>query len=80
MTLEEINFEEEFQLVAEFFLRCKKAGKDVAKYEKAMTDLYLYANNQRLQRKLYRDKFYQIQDINNDNVKRLKIYDEKFGS
>ena len=80
MDLEELNFEEQFQLVAEFFLRCKKAGKDVAKYEKAMTDLYLYANNQRLQRKLYRDKFYQIQDINNDNVKRLKIYDEKFGS
>ena len=80
MTLEEINFEEEFQLVAEFFLRCKKQGRDVAKYEKAMTNLYLYANNQRLNRKLYQDKFNQIQEINNKNVEKLKIYDEKFGS
>ena len=80
MDLEEINFEEQFGLVAEFFLRCKKQGKDVAKYEKAMTELYLYANNQRLQRKLYRDKFYQIQDINKDNEKRLQILEKKFGS
>lgn len=80
MDLEELNFEEQFQLVAEFFLRCKKQGKDVAKYEKAMTELYLYANNQRLQRKLYRDKFYQIQDINKDNEKRLEILQQKFGS
>lgn len=80
MDLDELNFEEQFQLVAEFFLRCKKQGKDVAKYEKAMTELYLYANNQRLQRKLYRDKFYQIQDINKDNEKRLEILEQKFGS
>ena len=45
-----------------------------------MTELYLYANNQRLQRKLYRDKFYQIQDINKDNEKRLQILEQKFGS
>ena len=80
MDLDELNFEEQFQLVAKFFLRCKEQGKDVAKYEKAMTELYLYANNQRLQRKLYRDKFYQIQDINKDNEKRLEILQEKFGS
>lgn len=80
MDLDELNFEEQFTLVAEFFLRCKEQGKDVAKYEKAMTELYLYANNQRLQRKLYRDKFYQIQDINKDNEKRLQILEQKFGS
>jgi len=80
MDLDELNFEEQFTLVAEFFLRCKEQGKDVAKYEKAMTELYLYANNQRLQRKLYRDKFYQIQDINKDNEKRLQILEKKFGS
>ena len=79
MDLEEINFEEQFTLVGEFFLRCKKAGKDVAKYEKAMTDLYLYANSQRLKRKLYQDKFNQIQSINNDNVKKLEIYAKEFG-
>lgn len=80
MELEEINFEEQFQLVAEFFIRCAKSGKDVDKYTKAMTELYLYANSQRLKRKLYQDKFNQIQSINNENVKKLKIYDEKFGS
>lgn len=80
MELEEINFEDQFTLVAEFFLRCKEQGKDVAKYEKAMTELYLYANNQRLQRKLYRDKFYQIQEIDNINQKKIKILQEKFGS
>lgn len=80
MELEEINFEEQFQLVAEFFLRCKKQGKDVANYERAMTDLYLYANSQRLKRKLYQDKFNQIQSINNDNVKKLEILQQKFGS
>ena len=77
MELEEINFEEQFQLVAEFFLRCKKQGKDVAKYEKAMTEIYLYANSQRLKRKLYQDKFNQIQQINNDNVKRIEILNNK---
>lgn len=77
MDLEEINFEEQFQLVAEFFLRCKKQGKDVAKYETAMTELYLYANSQRLKRKLYQDKFNQIQQINNDNVKRIEILNNK---
>ncbi len=77
MELEEINFEEQFQLVAEFFLRCKKQGRDVAKYEKAMTELYLYANSQRLKRKLYQDKFNQIQQINNDNVKRIEILNNK---
>ena len=80
MELEEINFEDQFTLVAEFFLRCKEQGKDVAKYEKAMTELYLYANSQRLNRKLYRDKFYQIQEINKNNEKRLEILQEKFGS
>ena len=80
MDIEEINFEEQFQLVAEFFLRCKEQGRDVAKYEKAMTELYLYANSQRLKRKLYQDKFNQIQEINNNNVKKVKILQEKFGS
>ena len=80
MDLNEISFEEQFQLVAKFFLRCKEQGKDVKKYEDAMTELYLYANTQRLNRKLYQDKFNQIQEINNNNIKRLEIYSKEFGS
>ena len=62
----DINFEEQFQLVAEFFLRCKKQGKDVAKYEKAMSDIYFYANGKKLNCKLLEDKNKQYRDINID--------------
>ena len=76
----DINFEEQFQLVAEFFLRCKEQGKDVAKYEKAMSDIYFYANGKKLNCKLLLDKNKQYREININLNNRLKIYDEKFGS
>ena len=74
------NFEEQFQLVAEFFLRCKEQDKDVAKYEKAMTDLYIYANSKKLNCKLLEDQNKQYKEVNRNLNNRLKIYDEKFGS
>ena len=76
----DINFEEQFTLVAEFFLRCKAQGKDVAKYEKAMSDMYFYANNKKLSSKILEDKNKQYKEVNNNLNKKLKIYDEKFGS
>lgn len=76
----DINFEEQFQLVAEFFLRCKSQGKDVAKYEKAMSDIYFYTNGKSLGCKLLEDKNKQYREVNIHLNNKLKIYDEKFGS
>lgn len=76
----DINFEEQFQLVAEFFLRCKEQGKDVAKYEKAMTEIYLYANGKKLNCKLLENNNKEYRKVNIHLNNKLKIYDEKFGS
>lgn len=75
----DINFEEQFQLVAEFFLRCKEQGRDVVKYEKAMSDIYFYANGRNLKCKLLEDKNSQYREVNANLEKKVKIYDEKFG-